>query len=56
MFPGHIGLLRNVAGFLRGEEEIVIKKEETLNVTAIIEAFYTSAEEHREILCSDIVR
>ena len=51
-----IGLLRNVAGFLRGEEEIVIKKEETLNVTAIIEAFYTSAEEHREILCSDIVR
>lgn len=56
VFPGHIGLLRNVAGFLRGEEEIVIKKEETLNVTAIIEAFYTSAEEHREILCSDIVR
>ena len=53
-FPGHVGLLKNVAAVLRGEAEPVIKKEETLNVTAIIEAFYLSAELHKEINCADI--
>jgi predicted dehydrogenase len=54
VFPGHVGLLRNIVGFLRGEEDIVIKKEETKNVTAIIEAFYSSAEAGKEIYCSSI--
>lgn len=50
-FPGHIGLLRNIAGYLRGKEELVIKKEETLNVSSIIEAFYTSAATGKEAVC-----
>lgn len=54
VFPGHIGLLKNIAGYLRGQEELVIKKAETLNVTSIIEAFYRSAEEGREIECPHI--
>lgn len=53
-FPGHVGLLKNVLGVLRGEEEPVVRKEETLNVTSVIEAFYTSAELHKEINCQDI--
>lgn len=50
-FPGHIDLLRNVANFLDGKEELIIKKEQTLNVTAAIEAFYTSVETDREVCC-----
>lgn len=56
IFPGHIGLLKNVAGYLRGEEEIVIRKEETLNVTAAIEAFYTSAERGCEVSTSSLLK
>ena len=54
-FPGHVGLLKNVAAVLRGEAEPVVKKEETLNVTAIIEAFYASAEQKKEINCAEII-
>lgn len=53
-FPGHVGLLKNVAAVLRGEAEPVVRKEETLNITSIIEAFYISAKEHREVLCEEI--
>lgn len=53
-FPGHVGFLRNVANHLRGLEERVIKPEETLNVSKIIEAFYRSAETHQEIDCNTI--
>ena len=52
-FPGHVLLWRNVLGVLSGREEPIVKKEETLNVTAGIEAFYRSAETGREVLCSD---
>ena len=38
-----------------GEAEPVVKKEETLNVTAIIEAFYASAEQKKEINCAEII-
>ena len=54
-FPGHVGLLKNVYGVLCGTEEPVVKKEETLNVTAVIEAFYTSAELHKEVSCQEII-
>ncbi|MDO4274563.1 MAG: Gfo/Idh/MocA family oxidoreductase [Eubacteriales bacterium] len=50
-FPGHVGLLKNVYGVLRNGEEPIVKKEETLNVTTVIEAFYKSAELHKEINC-----
>lgn len=54
-FAGHVGLLKNVAEVLRGESKPIVQKEETLNVTSIIEAFYTSAELQREVSCKDIV-
>ncbi len=53
-FPGHVALWRNVLGVLNGTEEPVVKAEETLNVTAGIEAFYLSAQSGREVLCSEI--
>lgn len=53
-FPGHVGLLKNVYDVLRNGAEPVVKKEETLNVTTVIEAFYTSAELHKEVNCQDI--
>jgi predicted dehydrogenase len=34
---------------IKGEEEICVKKEETLNVMRALEAIYRSAEEGREI-------
>ena len=55
-FPGHVGLLKNVYDVLRNNGTAVIKKEETLNVTAIIEAFYTSAELGREVTSEEIVK
>ena len=55
-FPGHVGLLKNVYDVLRNNGTAVIKKEETLNVTAIIEAFYKSAELNREVNASEIVK
>ncbi len=56
VFPGHVGLLKNVIGYLYGEEELVVRKEQTLNVTSIIEAFYSSVNQGREISCNDIVK
>ena len=53
-FPGHVGLLKNVADVLRGKAEPVVKEEETLNLTCIIEAFYISAETNKEVSCGDI--
>lgn len=53
-FPGHVGLLKNVYDVLRNHAEPIVKREETLNVTTIIEAFYTSAELHKEVCCQDI--
>lgn len=54
-FPGHVGLYKNVYEVLEGKAEPIVKREETLNVTAIIEAFYTSAELHREVTREEIV-
>ena len=39
-FPGHFMLLDNIAGFLSGREELIVKPEETLNVSKIIGMFY----------------
>jgi len=42
-FAGHYALTANFVRALRGEEEIVVKREEVLNVTRTIEALYQSA-------------
>jgi hypothetical protein len=54
VFPGHIPLWQNMLGVLSGAEPPIIKKEETLNVTAGIEAFYRSAETGRDVVCRDL--
>ncbi|NLF28785.1 MAG: Gfo/Idh/MocA family oxidoreductase [Clostridiales bacterium] len=53
-FNGHWQLIENVVNHLRGREELVIKPEETLNVTAAIDAFYRSAELKREVTFAEI--
>jgi len=53
-FSGHWHLVENVVNHLRGREELVIQPEETLNVTAVIDAFYRSAELKREVAFKEI--
>ena len=53
-FFGHFCLVENFANVLKGKEEPFIKPEETLNVTAIIEAAYLSAEKQKEILLKEL--
>ncbi len=42
-FPGHIFIVDNLRKALKGEAELIIKPEETINVSEIIELFYKSA-------------
>ena len=42
-FSGHFALFDNIRDYLRGEAELIVKPEETLTVSAIIDLFYKSA-------------
>ena len=53
-FPGHFQLIENVLGHIRSGEELLIRPEQTLHVAAVIEAFYRSAQEQREVSISEI--
>lgn len=53
-FDGHYSMVENVIGALRGENEPLVKPEETLNVAAVIDGFYRSAQLGREVLASEI--
>lgn len=55
-FFGHFCLIENFANAISGKEELFIKPEETLNVTAIIEAAYLSAELGREVSINEIIK
>jgi predicted dehydrogenase len=48
-FSGHYGMTENMVKALRGEEEMVVKPEQTLTVVRIIELMYRSSQEGREI-------
>ena len=48
-FPGHIYLIDNIRKVLKGDDVPAVKPEETVNVSKIIEMFYTSAEKGKEI-------
>ena len=50
IFFGHYGATVNMLKALRGEVEVVVKKEEVLNVIRTIEALYKSAEVGHEIV------
>ena len=50
----HFHLFDNVIQVLRNEGEYLIKKEEILNISGAIEAFYRSSDEGREITISEL--
>jgi len=54
-FEQHRYMYRNIINTLAGKEEFLIKKHQNLEVAKIIEAFYRSAEQGREIRAEEIV-
>lgn len=48
-FAGHYGLTANFVKYLRGEEEMLVKQAEALNVVRAIDALYRSAREGHEV-------
>jgi len=53
-FPGHFRLVGNMLDHLMKGTELMVQPEQTLHVTAIIEAFYRSAREGREVELADV--
>lgn len=53
-FPGHMYIADNLRRVLKGEAEPVITPAETINVSAIIELFYKSAELKRKVTADEI--
>ncbi|MBQ7974234.1 MAG: Gfo/Idh/MocA family oxidoreductase [Clostridia bacterium] len=53
-FPGHTYITENLIKVLKGEEELIIKPEETINVSTIIELFYKSADLGREAFADEL--
>lgn len=53
-FPGHVYLIDNLRKVLQDSEEPVVKPEETIRVSQIIEMFYRSAELNREITAEEL--
>ncbi|MCD7995330.1 MAG: Gfo/Idh/MocA family oxidoreductase [Clostridia bacterium] len=51
---GHPGIVENFADVIQHGAECLVKEEETLNVTAIIEAFYLSAQLGREVRIDEL--
>lgn len=52
-FPGHFMLFDNIRDYLKGEAELIVKPEETLTVSAIIDLFYKSAELKKEVFFNE---
>ena len=48
-FPGHFQLIGNVLDHIQEGAPLLIRPEQTLHVTAVVEAFYRSAREKREV-------
>ena len=55
-FPGHHFLIENFIGHILDGTELMVKPEQTLAVTAVIEAFYRSAAEGREVSVEELIR
>ena len=53
-FPGHMYLVENMRSVLKGEAEAIVKPEETINVSKIIEMFYKSASIGREVYANEL--
>ena len=55
-FFGHFCIADNLYNCLSGAEEPFVKPEETINVSAILEAAYLSAKEKREVKIAELRR
>lgn len=55
-FPGHHILAGNVIDHILLGKELMIKPEQTLEVSAVIEAFYLSSKENREISIDEVTK
>lgn len=53
-FPGHFVLAGNLLDHVLEDAPLMVQPEQTLEVTAVIEAFYRSAAENREVALSEI--
>lgn len=53
-FFGHFYIIRNFARYLNGEEDLMVKPQETINTAAIMEAGYLSAAENRTVLITEL--
>lgn len=53
-FAGHYYLIRHVVHALKGWEELLVRPEETLNISAVIDLFYRSAEAGREVAFNEL--
>lgn len=53
-FPGHYYLIENVLDTLRGEADLIVKPEETMNVALAIDLFYRSVERGKEVCQSEV--
>lgn len=54
-FPGHFFLFENAVDHLLTGSPLAVLPEETLNVSAIIDAFYLSAAQGREVRAGEII-
>ena len=54
VFPGHFRLIENVLDHIQKGTELLVRPEQTLHVAAVIEAFYLSAQEGREVLVPEL--
>ncbi|MBR0277497.1 MAG: Gfo/Idh/MocA family oxidoreductase [Clostridia bacterium] len=52
-FSGHFYLMDNLRKVLKGEEELIVTPEETINVAKILEGIYKSAEIGKEVIFDD---
>ena len=52
-FFGHVYIADNLRNVLKGRAEPIVKPEETINTARIIEMFYKSAEQKREVFADE---
>lgn len=54
-FPGHFHILHHLAGVLTKDTPLEITPEQTIQVSAVLDLFYRSAAQHREISLEEII-
>lgn len=55
-FGGHWNLMEHMLRVIKGEEELLIKPEEVIDISAVIEAFYMSSKLSREVIFDEVAK